>query len=84
MYSRASVPWGAFCPEFNLALWASIASGILGKLTLNVYELLFYRCAETNDDLVDDDDDLEKHIWEHRAIYMHSFEIFTSVLKLLF
>ncbi|KAM9906773.1 hypothetical protein OXX69_006673 [Metschnikowia pulcherrima] len=53
----------------------------LGKLTLNVYELVFYRCAETNDDLVDDDDDLEEHIWEHRAIYMHSFEIFTSVLK---
>lgn len=58
----------------------------LGKLALNVYELVAYRCAEFENNVLDDEDedDLEEYIWENRAIYVQGFEIMISLLKAIF
>ncbi|OBA19788.1 hypothetical protein METBIDRAFT_14817, partial [Metschnikowia bicuspidata var. bicuspidata NRRL YB-4993] len=56
----------------------------LGKLILNVYELVFYRCVDVQEDLIEDEDVLEEHIWESRAVYVQGFEIYHSILKTLF
>lgn len=64
----------------------------IGKLFLNVYELMYYRCpsatqdisALDGDDVFDDDDDLEELIWEDRALYVQSFEVFASAFKAIF
>lgn len=65
-----------------------------GKLILNVYELMFYRCQPHNretqneeelDDLdVSDDEDNSEIVWENKAIYTQSFEIIASGLKAAF
>ncbi|GEQ68456.1 hypothetical protein JCM33374_g2124 [Metschnikowia sp. JCM 33374] len=56
----------------------------LGKMALNAYELVFYRCTHTQEEPLDDEDDLEEQIWENRSIYVQSFEIITSLLKTVF
>lgn len=66
-----------------------------GKLTFNVYELIFYRSdsqhtemeGTTSEDLSDadahDDENLDA-VWESKALYTQSFEIITSALKAVF
>lgn len=58
----------------------------LGKLVLDIYELIFYRCSvtEANDDDSDLEDFLDEQVWELRALFTQAFLLVTVFLEMAF
>ncbi|RKP29342.1 hypothetical protein METBISCDRAFT_10680, partial [Metschnikowia bicuspidata] len=64
----------------------------LGKLALNMYEVLYYRASfgsrlitvDTEDFSDWDDDEFDEQVWENKAFYVQTFSIFLSALKASF
>lgn len=64
---------------FHFAVEGVQALTYLGKLLLNIYELVVYRVGHANSDEDDDEDD--ELVWENKGLYTKSVDIASASLR---